>query len=1070
MEYLLLGPLELRDGDHSVPLGSAKQRALLALLLLQANRTVSREQLIDGLWGEDPPEQAVASIQVYVSRLRKLLPAGALATRPPGYALRVEPDALDLNRLERLRGDGKLHEALALWRGPALAEFDEPFARVAAGRLQDVRLAVLEDRIDADLADGRHAELVGELQALIADEPHRERLRAQLMVALYRSGRHADALAAYRDARAALDEIGLEPTERLRTLEQQVLSQDAALDLRRPRGSATPLPGPLRTTSPFPFVGRVAELSRLETMLERSMGGEGTAALVSGEPGAGKTRLVRELAQRASNAGVVVCYGISDAAVTVPYQPLLEWFAFLRRTCDADLLDRAVGASAGTLAHVLPELAPAEPEVAPPDRFRLQSAVTDALRRLAEEQPLLLVMEDIHWADGETLALLVRLARIVPETRILVVATFRRPGEHLGDELRDVLSQLARLDSPAIALDNLSADEVAAFVRRSSDAEATTELLASLASLTDGTPLLVCELWRELVAGGAVKIDGGRVALARPMNEVHGPQRIYDLVQQRLARLPEAVRTMVDFAAAAGPRFELAVIEDAAALAPNELVAAVETAVSSGLLEELPASVPSCRFTHELIRRAVYDRVPRVRLPELHLRVGEAIEAIHATDLDAVVADLAHHFTLAVPSDGTGRAVRYNRRAAEAARDSVAYDEAIARLSTALELGIDDQRERAHVQSELGYLLHETGRVAESMAVWTASAAAATTLEERGLAMRALVHSAQAKLYSDPLGLSAEMMPVAAEAIATFAELDDRLGLAMAERLLAEALGREHRHAEGFAALDRALAHADAIGDRVIKRDVIGQVARRLCDGPTPADEAVERLAALRELDEDPYHDASVRRCLALALAMVCRFDEARAHLDASSLPVDQVDQTSFAFSSHWHAARAHELIGDSAAAERELAAAFLRMRGALGDEPESRALRVAALLALLCEEQERWAEAREYLAYGQEIDRLPPAKGKIYTPLRMAARARLAAHEGRPADALDVAETAVELVRGGEWLNDIAPAWLALAEARHANGQPSEAEAAFAEAVRLYEQKGNLAVLARLTATRTTA
>src|SRR5690348_9518174 len=132
MEYLLLGPLEIRDGDRSLPLGGGKQRALLALLLLHANRTVSREQLIDGLWGEDPPEQAVTSIQVYVSRLRKLLPAGALVTRPPGYALQLETGALDLDRLERLRADGRFREALALWRGPALAEFDEPFASVEA--------------------------------------------------------------------------------------------------------------------------------------------------------------------------------------------------------------------------------------------------------------------------------------------------------------------------------------------------------------------------------------------------------------------------------------------------------------------------------------------------------------------------------------------------------------------------------------------------------------------------------------------------------------------------------------------------------------------------------------------------------------------------------------------------------------------------------------------------------------------------------------------------------------------------------------------------------------------------
>ncbi len=240
MEFRVLGPLEVRDGDRSLPLAGAKQRALLALLLLEANRVVSRERLIDGLWGDDPPETAVTSIQVYISRLRKLLASGTLLTRPPGYLLDVEPENVDLFRFERLveearRADpehaaGLLDEALKLWRGPALAEFvGEPFAQIEAGRLDDLRVAALEDRIDANLALGRHANLIGELEVLIAEHPHRERLRGQLMLALYRSERQAEALAAYRDARATLDELGLEPGATLQRLERQILNHDEEL-------------------------------------------------------------------------------------------------------------------------------------------------------------------------------------------------------------------------------------------------------------------------------------------------------------------------------------------------------------------------------------------------------------------------------------------------------------------------------------------------------------------------------------------------------------------------------------------------------------------------------------------------------------------------------------------------------------------------------------------------------------------------------------------------------------------------------------------------------------------------
>src|SRR5215831_2306803 len=239
MEYRVLGPLEVRGVGGPLPLGGSKQRALLALLLLNANRVVARERLIDALWGEDPPETSVATVQVYVSRLRKLLGAEAVVTRPPGYLLVADPTSVDVHRFERLRAEGRasvengeseagasaLREALALWRGSALAEFEEPFARVEAARLEDLRLAVLEERIDADLRLGREGEVIGELESLIAEHPHRERLRELSMLALYRAGRQAEALEAYRDARLALDELGIEPGERLRLLERAILGQ-----------------------------------------------------------------------------------------------------------------------------------------------------------------------------------------------------------------------------------------------------------------------------------------------------------------------------------------------------------------------------------------------------------------------------------------------------------------------------------------------------------------------------------------------------------------------------------------------------------------------------------------------------------------------------------------------------------------------------------------------------------------------------------------------------------------------------------------------------------------------------
>lgn len=243
MEFRLLGPLEVVDRDSALVLGGGKQRALLAVLLLHANEVVSTDRLLDDLWGASPPATADKSIQLYVSRLRKALGEGRLVTRRPGYVLRVERSELDVARFEQLveearvaeaeRAARKLREALALWRGRPLADLAfEPFAQAEIARLEELRLDARELRVEADLAGGRHAQLVGELEALVAEHPLRERLWMQLMLALYRSARQAEALEAYRGARRVLDEqLGLEPSAELKQLQQAILEHDPALDL-----------------------------------------------------------------------------------------------------------------------------------------------------------------------------------------------------------------------------------------------------------------------------------------------------------------------------------------------------------------------------------------------------------------------------------------------------------------------------------------------------------------------------------------------------------------------------------------------------------------------------------------------------------------------------------------------------------------------------------------------------------------------------------------------------------------------------------------------------------------------
>jgi DNA-binding SARP family transcriptional activator len=256
MRYAILGPLEIRNGGGPLPLAQGKQRLLLAVLVVHANETLSRDVLIDALWGEAPPPAAAGSLHNLVSSLRRTLSDGTLVTHGRGYMLRVADDDLDGRRFETLVAQGRaalaaddasgaaalLREGLALWHGPPLADLAyEPAVQGEAARLDELRLGALEDRIEADLALGRHTSLAPELGALVAAEPQRERLRGQRILALYRSGRQAEALAAYGEARRwFVDELGIEPGPALRRLERAVLEQDPALGAAdwRPRFTA----------------------------------------------------------------------------------------------------------------------------------------------------------------------------------------------------------------------------------------------------------------------------------------------------------------------------------------------------------------------------------------------------------------------------------------------------------------------------------------------------------------------------------------------------------------------------------------------------------------------------------------------------------------------------------------------------------------------------------------------------------------------------------------------------------------------------------------------------------------
>jgi len=1277
VEFRLLGPLEVRAGEAPLPFGGGKQRALLAALLLRANRVVARERLIDELWGEKPPPTVVKLVQLYVSQLRKLLPEGTIVTRPPGYLLEVEPDAVDVLRFERLVAEARatsperaaalLREALELWRGPALAEFaEESFFRTESERLEEQRLAALEARIDAELALGLHSDLVGELEALVAEQPHRERQRAQLMLALYRSGRQAEALAAYRDARATLDELGLEPGAGLRELEQQILNQAPALDLAPapvlPVGTVTTvftdvegstallgrlgteryreqlelhrrlvraafarhggrevevlgdgfhyafarasdaveasaeaqqalretvwphgepmavrigvhtgqpetagglyvgldihraariaasahgsqvllssttaalvrdelpdtlslldlgeyrlkdlpeperlyqlgegefppleaprpgagrrllpsgevqMPGPLTSTPAFPFVGRADELATLSSLLARADGGEGGIALIAGEAGGGKTRLVREFAHQAAAAGVLVLYGSSDAAVTIPYQPLREWLEFLLRSCDPDALRECLGTGGRELARLVPELAtltgaPAsQARDADNERFALQAAAGELLAHLGREQPLLLALDDLHWADAETLHLIRRFARSAPRMRWLIVAAYR--AEDAGGDVAGTIADLSRLDATTrLVLPNLSGSEVEAFIRASADAEPTAELAATIGELTDGTPLLLCELWRELCDRGEFEVTQS-VRLRTAAAELRGPERLADIMRQRLARLAPETAAFVELAAVAGARFELRVVADAAALGQSAFVAAVEEAAGSGIVEELPDAAASCRFSHELVRRAVYDRLKRIRRAELHLRVGEALERVHAADLSQVLPELAHHFTLGAPVSGAERAVDYNLRAAAAATEAAALGEAAARLSTALELGIVDEHERVRVQVELAWLLAESGRVVQALALFDDALVVADRLGQRALAAEVRVLLGWRDWLGSTHGSVEEKLRTATDAITTFAELGDARGLALARHLLGYAYRGMGRCADACTELELALVDATASRHAPTRTRVISQLVQMLCLGPATADETIRRCEELRSSCRgEALLAATIERLLSFPYAMAGRAEEARACDDHASEILNDVDYHTQVYS-RFYAGQARWLLGDVEAAEEHLLAVWRRFGGETDAPPTVQANAAVRELVLLYCGQDRWDDAERWLAQGdetvfasQEGNRILPPRGRVAH-----ARALVASHRRESDKAMTLALRALDALEESDYLNWRAGAWLALAEILRANGEDAEADAAAARALDLYERKGNVIEAERLRAIRPAA
>jgi DNA-binding SARP family transcriptional activator len=833
MDFRILGPLEALSDGRALDVGGHKQRALLALLLLEANQVVSRDRLIDALWEEDPPETAHKALQVYVSQLRKLLGKERLQRQTPGYRLRVEPDELDLTQFHRLRAEGRLDEALALWRGSPLADLaNERFAQPEIARLEELRLACLEERGERELARGRHAELVGELEALVRQHPLRERLRGQLMLCLYRSGRQADALEAYQTARNALvEELGIEPGRALRELHQAILEQDAGLD---PAPAAEPVATPVRS----PFVGREPELAELVAGLDDAFAGRGRLFLLVGEPGIGKSRLAEELIARAGARGARILVGRCWEAGGAPaYWPWVQSLRAYVRESDTAALRAQLAGGAADLAQIVPELRERLPDVVEPPalepetaRFRLFDATAQFLRRASESRPIVLVLDDLHAADAPSLLLLRFVARELGSTRMLVLGACRNVDPLPGRPLADLLAEVGReAAARRLELAGLSEPELAEYVELTASDLSSPALVSTLHEQTEGNPLFAGEIVRLL------SVEGRRAI----------PESVRDVIARRLTHLSEACNRALVLASVLGREFALDVVAQLSGVSEDALLDLLDEAIAARVVSDVPGAPGHARFAHVLIRDALYEGLTGARRVRLHRRVVEALEALHGDDPGPHLAELAHHASAGRDFD---KGLRYAWQAADRALALLAYEESVRLYAAALEaVDPSSERTRCELLLAIGEAEARAGDTPAAKAAFTEAAAIAQRLGLANELARAAVGYGGRILWGRA-GDDSRLVPLLEEALAALAEDGGELRARLLARLagaLRDDPSRDRRDALSREAVELArrtgdpavLAYAlDGRASAIVAPDTVAErlaIAGELCEVAT---------------------------------------------------------------------------------------------------------------------------------------------------------------------------------------------------------------------------------------------
>jgi DNA-binding SARP family transcriptional activator/tetratricopeptide (TPR) repeat protein len=761
----VLGPLELRVDGAPVALPVGLQHRLLGALLVRWGGGVRPEALVDLFWEADPPPTADRTLRSHVSRLRSFLaeldPELGIDQSRAGYALR--PGSAELDRIDfeaalaaarRAQAGGDhpravaaAERALGLWRGQAYEGLaDLPLVHGEAARLDELRADAVEVRAASLLELGAEDGLVGELVSAVDDLPLREGFRHLLMRALARAGRHAEALRCYEDYRVRLaEESGLDPSDRLQALQRRVLDEDATL-LAGPSGEhgrliRWDLPAELVPPAAG-LVGRGPERRVLRDAVTRVAAGGRGVVVVSGEAGVGKSHLVADAAQRAHEDGAVVLYGGCDEAVRAPMAPFVRALRFFR-TQAGEQADELLGPWWPELARLVPE---AQAEVTGAERdpqtamLRLFDAVVGWLGSLAAQDPVVLVVEDVHWAGETTLLLLKRLCSAPELRRLLLVLTVREPEPDRPSLVDDVIHASRRTGVllAHLELEGLSPAEVHELATGLRDdlGDHSEAIATVIAERTAGNPLFVQEMLAGIPSGGGDALE----RLGAPPSARH-------LVTRRLRQLDADAALVLADAALIGGEVALDLLSDVALVDTDGVLRALDAAVDAGLLDYLPTDDLHLRFAHAVVREALVDRLGRAERIAGHQRIVAALLRLPEPRRRVFVEDLARHASEAALVNGPRGAIPHVVRAGEQAIDRRAYGHAAGWYARALELadlvepGAEGVADRFELLCALGDAQRRAGDPAFRASILAAAELARARGDDDGVARAGLLGS-----------------------------------------------------------------------------------------------------------------------------------------------------------------------------------------------------------------------------------------------------------------------------------------------------------------------------------------